>query len=255
MSDPLLEALIRDLPPDIPPRDVTHTRIQFSRGLDYYRVRVDAVEFAGLRRVLDAGCGCGQWSLALAERNDLVVGLDINPHLLYFARRARDLTATRNVYFQQGDLHYLPCATACFDAVFCYSVLMATREDRVFSELVRVLRPGGRLYICSDGPGWPLYKIFIQGLRQGCPRSILGAVKTTFLTTYHHTLRRRFTPAVTFLNRRDVETLCEANGIRLDYYGPDGSFHNPERQRFQPLYGETFWGLPADFEMLGTKGS
>ncbi|HEY0085340.1 MAG TPA: class I SAM-dependent methyltransferase, partial [Allosphingosinicella sp.] len=45
---------------------------------EVYRARLDAIGFAGLGNVLDAGCGFGQWSLPLAAANRHVTAVDVS---------------------------------------------------------------------------------------------------------------------------------------------------------------------------------
>ena len=60
-----------------------------------------------------------------------------------------EITTSRGeVAFFQGDIFDIPCPDQFFDFVFCYGVLQHTPDaDRAFRELVRTLRPGGRISI------------------------------------------------------------------------------------------------------------
>lgn len=51
----------------------------YADGLDKYTDRLQAIGFAEHEHVLDAGCGYGQWSLALAGMNQAVSACDISP--------------------------------------------------------------------------------------------------------------------------------------------------------------------------------
>jgi ubiquinone/menaquinone biosynthesis C-methylase UbiE len=96
-------------------------------------------------RALDAGCGSGIWSVWLAERGLDVTGLDRDPSMLAAARRR--LPTGR---FLEGDLTALPFADAQFDlalAVTVFTFLDRCERLRAARELLRVLRPGGRLII------------------------------------------------------------------------------------------------------------
>src|SRR3954454_24056465 len=53
--------------------------------MDQFRQRVDMIGFAGAEHVLDAGCGYGQWSVALAEANARVSACDRDPGMLRIA--------------------------------------------------------------------------------------------------------------------------------------------------------------------------
>ena len=232
-------------------RDRLQARTEYGRGLEYYRRRIEAIGFAGQSRVLDAACGYGQWTVVLSEHNHWVDGIDCNPGGLEIAQNASQSACRKNTAFHRGDLHALPFRDACFDAVFCYGALMLTQEDLTFAELARVLKSGGRLYICSDGPQWPLYRMIHLGLKQRDIRSITSGWTIT-LRTLKSILTRRFSPKRTFLRKQDIQRLFSLNRIRLDFYGPDGTFGN-ETNAFQTPFGKTWMGLPIDFEALGIK--
>jgi ubiquinone/menaquinone biosynthesis C-methylase UbiE len=100
-------------------------------------------------RVLDAGCGTGNYALALARAGFEVVGIDYAAGMLASAQAKLTETLGDRPSFQRMDLnHRLDLADASFDHVINISVLQNT-ADPVFTlrELRRVLRPGGTLLL------------------------------------------------------------------------------------------------------------
>ena len=100
-------------------------------------------------RLLDAGCGIGlEAARFAADHPDTVVtGLDRNPDLLDIAQR-RAGARLANLRWREGDLTALDLADASFDAIRTERVLMYMADEdleRVLDDLLRVLRPGGRL--------------------------------------------------------------------------------------------------------------
>ena len=94
------------------------------------------------RRVLDAGCGTGNNLKHLAAWGR-PVGVDLSEEALRFCR-------TRGVEVVRGNLLGLPFAEGRFDLVTSFDVLYHrwVTDDRVaLRELVRVLRPGGLLFV------------------------------------------------------------------------------------------------------------
>jgi ubiquinone/menaquinone biosynthesis C-methylase UbiE len=100
-------------------------------------------------RLLDAGCGIGLEAARLAADHPetVVTGLDRNPDLLDIAQRRAD-AGLANLRWLEGDLTALDLPDASFDAIRTERVLMYLAGDdfeRVLDDLLRVLRPGGRL--------------------------------------------------------------------------------------------------------------
>ncbi|TQL68785.1 methyltransferase family protein [Nocardioides albertanoniae] len=97
-------------------------------------------------RILDAGCGPGQWSRFLAETGTgEVVGVDASSGFLSSARaRHRDLALAR------ADLAALPLADSSVGGVLAWYSIIHTPPaglPSILSELARVLTPGGSLLL------------------------------------------------------------------------------------------------------------
>ena len=107
-----------------------------------------AVALGPQARVLDAGSGPGSWVIReQRERVSLWVGIDV------YRPEALELDA-----FVLGRLESLPFADDRFDAVLAYNVLEHLREPpQVFTELARVLRPGGCFCFKTPVAGAPLF--------------------------------------------------------------------------------------------------
>jgi SAM-dependent methyltransferase len=111
------------------------------------RVRRLLGPFVGTEAALDAGCGTGALSLALAPNVAEVVGIDTRADYLEAGRAA----APENVRFLEGDVTALPFGYASFDLACCHRVLHHVRRPELaVSELVRVTRPGGRIFIADQ---------------------------------------------------------------------------------------------------------
>lgn len=98
---------------------------------------------AGDRTILDVGCGIGQTLLALEADDRERIGVDV------------DEAAIRHGLATHGDrlrlavaaAERLPLADASADLVICRVSLPYTNVPRALSEMARVLRPGGRVWL------------------------------------------------------------------------------------------------------------
>lgn len=114
-------------------------------------------EVSGLT-VLDAGCGEGYLSRALAQRGARVTGIDIAPRLIEMAR-LKD--PDQSITYQVADLsQLLPAYQDHFDLITSFFVLNDVSDYRGFlNTLGSVLKRAGRLVLFMNNP----YSIMIRG--------------------------------------------------------------------------------------------
>jgi arsenite methyltransferase len=104
-------------------------------------------------RVLDLGSGAGTDSLIAAQmvgEDGRVTGIDMTPAMLVKARAAAFAMQLSNVDFVEGEAEQLPFPDQSFDVVISNGVIdLIPDKGAVFSELYRVLAPGGRMQIAD----------------------------------------------------------------------------------------------------------
>jgi ubiquinone/menaquinone biosynthesis C-methylase UbiE len=98
------------------------------------------------RRILEVGCGTGNFSLTLVQQGARVVGLDCSRPML--ARAHAKVGPNMDLPLVQGLADRLPFANEAFDGVMCILALdFMSQRGTVLAEMTRVLRPGGFLSV------------------------------------------------------------------------------------------------------------
>ncbi len=101
--------------------------------------------------VIDLGSGAGNdCFIARAEAGETghVIGIDFTPEMITKARQNAEVRGFSNVEFRQGDIEKLPLTSNVADVVVSNCVLnLVPDKAAVFSEIMRVLKPGGHFSI------------------------------------------------------------------------------------------------------------
>jgi len=142
---------------------VAHHRSRLDRAAHQRRFGYDpvaAVRFV-LRRarpltgkVLDVGTGKGRFAVALARRGVNLTSVDISAEEQHCAAlEAIYAGVTQQIHFVVGDAAALPWPKASLDAVVTLNAIHHLADPcRVFSEMLRVLKPGGKLVLADFSP-------------------------------------------------------------------------------------------------------
>jgi SAM-dependent methyltransferase len=101
--------------------------------------------------VLDLGSGAGFDCFLAANKvgkNGKVIGVDMTPEMIEKARDIAKKNSIKNVEFRLGEIENLPVADNSVDVIMSNCVInLAVDKQRVFQEVYRVLKPGGRIVV------------------------------------------------------------------------------------------------------------
>ncbi|MGH9628877.1 MAG: class I SAM-dependent methyltransferase, partial [Bryobacteraceae bacterium] len=160
----------------------------------YHYFQVSPGSFRG-KRVLDAGCGNGALSAALARDGAEVVAFDYSNIVERAEANKAGIAGNGTVHYVQADAAFPPFAEHSFDAIYSDGVLHLTGDTySAFKKLARLVKPAGRLFVSVTrkdlGRGYRLRKIPVDALqwlfrhmpvRLSSPLCLLGAA---FLSVY-----------------------------------------------------------------------
>jgi ubiquinone/menaquinone biosynthesis C-methylase UbiE len=111
-------------------------------------------EFAQIKEgdtVIDLGSGAGNdcfVARALAGEKGKVIGIDFTPAMIDKARENTEKHGFNNVEFRYGDIEKIPVTANKADVVISNCVLnLVPDKQKAFSEIFRVLKPGGHLSV------------------------------------------------------------------------------------------------------------
>lgn len=137
--------------------------LDYLNGLKFFKnyksATWNALDIRPQQIILDVGCGVGFDIIEMARQfpNTAFVGVDKSEGLLDIARsRAKSLSNTRFVINKADQLSF---ANACFDGARIDRSLQHMKSpDTVIKEMVRVIRPGGRIVVSE--PDWGTFVLF-----------------------------------------------------------------------------------------------
>ncbi len=227
----------------------------FENGLEKYLNRISRIGFENKERVLDAGCGFGQWSLSLASKNNNVFSCDSSSIRIEFIKDLCKSLEIKNIYLSLANLNSLEYPDNYFDAVFCYGVIFLTPWKETIGQFRRILKPGGKIYVNFNDIGWYLFlwetehnkatdydpklvasKAFLQTIRY--ERNQLSYVKGDHYIISTNEMRE-------FLNK---------NGFKQIQSGPEGSVTLENKTiPNEPFFKDEYKGMPCVQELLATK--
>jgi demethylmenaquinone methyltransferase/2-methoxy-6-polyprenyl-1,4-benzoquinol methylase len=136
--------------------DLTNTVLSFAQDRRWRRRTRQCLQPRTGERVLDLAAGTGVSTVELARDGAYAVACDFSLGMLRAGRARRG-----TVPFVAGDALALPFGDGVFDgAVVSFGLRNVSDVPRALTELLRVVRPGGRLVICEfSRPTWRPFRV------------------------------------------------------------------------------------------------
>ncbi|HCB05359.1 MAG TPA: SAM-dependent methyltransferase [Nocardioides bacterium] len=189
-------------------------------------VLVQATGIQAGDRVLDVAAGAGNAAIPAAQLGADVVASDLTPDLVETGRQAAERAGV-TLRWEVGDAEALPYADAEFDAVIsCVGVMFAPHHQEAADELVRVVRPGGRIGLLSWTPAGFIGRMFAT-MKPYAPPPPPGAQPPPLWGSEEHVRA--------LLGDRVVEVEAETRALRVAEFADGAAF----RDFFKRTYGPT----------------
>ena len=196
----------------------------YATPLENYVQKLKSLGFAELDRVIDYGCGYGQWTVALASLNKEVIAVDNDEKKLAEAKNICFNMGINNVKFMT--VQELFESDVKSQAFFSYSVSHLMPLSEFFQVIVSTLCKNGKFYFTANSLGWYLHCIQTNRNRSkdysprimgvtAVLRNLFGIRSLSYKKEYHwiHSESRILSEVGKF-------------NLKIQHYGKEGSFSN-----------------------------
>ncbi len=153
--------------------------------------------------LLENGCGIGMYVEHLTALGGIVYGLEFD-----FERAAE--AAKNSPHILNSACESLPLPSSTFDLILSHEVIEHVQDDRTaICEMVRVLRPGGRIVLFCPNRGYPFetHGIYWKG------EYYFG--NKLFVNYLPRVWRNKLAPHVQIYSKRDLEKLFEGLPVKF----------------------------------------
>ncbi len=233
--------------------DLDFYRRVWSTPLDDYRARLRALHFTGMESVLDAGAGFGQWTMCLSELNRQVYAVDSSPTRVKAVQAIVQELDIANVAVSHQSIEALSFPDGVFDGIFCYSVLYMTDHRKTLHQFARVLKPGGLLYICSNGLGWYVYNL-VRGPNSSPHFKPRRLAASTMAHSLAFAVSGNKNPAKhLILSGMQLRNYLELNGFEVNALGGEGTVNVSRERDIRRFYVSRYYGLEGIYEVLARR--
>lgn len=225
----------------------------YSKSLTIYEKRLSQISMNAKNLVLDAGCGFGQWTIALSHLNEFVVGIDADIKKVKIAKLKAQMENAKNISFEIGSIEHLPFNDESFDAIICYSVIYRTNFKKSLKEFYRILKPNGVVYIVTNSLGWYLFNLITGHSSASDFNARIHSIQSIY-----HSMKYKFRKKIDkskgdlFLSPALFSREMTSIGFKKILIQPEGHISLKGKQKLA-FYPKKFLGLTNVFELLAEK--
>jgi SAM-dependent methyltransferase len=231
------------------PRSLAFLERMYMAGLAKYKSRLAGLGFSQKRRVLDAGCGLGQWTLSLAGMCNQVYGIDISADRIRACQRISQAVGLTNIAYVVGELDILPFRDNYFEATFCYGVLNFTDYPQAIREISRTLERGGLFYLSMNGIGRYIYDI----IKNPYPTPDFSPRRYGLWSLWNTLWGKRKNLSVTngavAISHHGTMRALEQAGLQVIAVGAEGTIGNAK----EPFLPGQYLSMQSTFDVIARK--
>jgi SAM-dependent methyltransferase len=154
-------------------------------------------------KILENGCGVGMYVEHLSPFGGTVIGLEYD-----FERTVEAHANSPHILNAAGE--FIPLPSSTFDLILSHEVIEHVQDDRAaISEMIRLLKPGGRAVIFCPNRGYPYetHGIYWMG------KYYFG--NKLFVNYLPRSLRNKLAPHVRVYSKRDMQKLFESLPVKF----------------------------------------
>lgn len=154
-------------------------------------------------KILENGCGVGMYVEHLAPLGGQIIGLEYD-----FERAVEAGEGSSNIINAAGE--FIPLPSSTFDLILSHEVIEHVQDDRTaIREMVRLLKPGGRIALFCPNRGYPFetHGIYWRG------KYYFG--NKLFVNYLPRSLRNQLAPHVRVYSKKDLQKLFEGLPVKF----------------------------------------
>jgi len=219
----------------------------YDLGIPYWRRQL---EILGMTvpggKVLEVGSGNGQWLIAYAQDAEEVIGIEPSKAIREYSleRIAEYPKEAPKIKVLEGVAEDLPFPDQYFDRVLCVGVLMFTQQDLALKEMSRVLKPGGKICLTTNGLGYFMMRI-LNGFRYKSTGKMKYGLRGILATLLKWWFGKQI-PGPKAVNSNEMDRLLSRYDLML---------YDTRIYLAQNLYPKEHLGFPTNYAFLaGKKG-
>ncbi len=249
-----IEARLKD---EINPFELDFMKRVYASDIQVYRNRLHAVGMLNQGRILDAGCGFGQWMLAMSNGDNTVHGIDVSAACVKATRLALEIADIPHAKVFEGDFDNIDAPNSFYDAIFAYSSMFFSTWRQSFAEIARILKPGGKFYFSANELGfyimlWMDERNKVEGYYNPKAQAAKALDNTLYYDEHGEFKYEGFAHVI--IEKKQATAHLNQLGFTVSHIQDEGTISlHPDDVTPKSFFKGNYYGLPGCYEVLAIK--